>query len=216
MTAPRRVSRAAIAALTASVVTLALASWTWEEREGAPRVDPPVTDVAPPSAPKASATTADPARPMPTRTPVEIRIGGIGIRMPVVPEGVTTDGQMSLPAKPSTLGWYRFGAKPGQRGSTVLAGHVDTKRFGIGPLAQLPEVEAGATIRLRLSDGSTLWYRVAGLRSVDKQSRALESVFDESGPSRLRIVTCGGKFDPQNGGYQDNVVLTAVPLTAVG
>lgn len=119
---------------------------------------------------------------------------------------------MALPPRPDTLGWYRFGAAPGERGSTVLAGHVDTRRLGVGPLALLREVGPGDTIRLRLSDGSTVRYRVAGLRQVDKQSRALASVFEEHGPARLRIVTCGGEFDPENGGYQDNVVLTAVPL----
>lgn len=38
------------------------------------------------------------------------------------------------------------------------------------------------------------------------------SVYSTNGPSRLFLVTCGGRFDPGSGHYEDNVVLTAVPI----
>jgi hypothetical protein len=220
----RRAGRAAVAALLASVATLVLASWSWGQREGAPRADVPVSRVAAPPAPVGPVgpvgsvdrdTTTDRV-PRPPPTPVELRIGGVGLRMPVVAKGVSRNGQMALPRSPEVLGWYRFGAAPGERGSTVLAGHVDTRRYGVGPLALLPRVRVGDGVRVRLSDGSAVRYRVTGLRQVDKQSRALASVFDEKGRARLRVVTCGGEFDPDRGGYQDNVVLTAVPLPGTG
>jgi sortase (surface protein transpeptidase) len=119
---------------------------------------------------------------------------------------------MALPPTPDRVGWWRFGSAPDERGSTVLAGHVDTRRFGIGPLARLRAVEVGDEVALALSDGRTVWYRTVRVRSIDKQSDALAAVVDEDGSSRLHVVTCGGEFDPENGGYQDNVVLTAVPL----
>lgn len=123
-----------------------------------------------------------------------------------MPKGVSSDGQMALPPKPDRVGWWRFGSAPDERGSTVLAGHVDTRRSGIGPLARLREVEVGDEVALALSDGRTARYRTVRVRSIDKQSDALAAVFDEDGPSRLHVVTCGGEFDPENGGYQDNVV----------
>lgn len=148
--------------------------------------------------------------------PVRVRVGSVGIRLPVVPKGVSPDGQMALPPKPNRVGWYKFGAAPGDGGSTVLAGHVDTRRSGIGPLARLREVGPGDRVVVTLSDGRTVRYRTVRVRSIDKQSDALASVFDEDGPARLRIVTCGGEFEPKAGGYQDNVVLTAVPLPRGG
>jgi sortase (surface protein transpeptidase) len=211
-----RGNRAATTVLVASLATLALTSLTWEQREGAPAV---AAATAPEAAP---ATSAPPlpgrpeespaAEPADAAVPVRVRVASVDLRMPVAPKGVAKDGQMALPPRPSTLGWYRFGPAPGEAGSTVLAGHVDTRRHGIGPLARLREVEAGAAVTVLLSDGRLMRYRTVSVRSVDKQSRALASVFDRDGRSTLRIVTCGGEFDRDAREYEENVILTAVPL----
>jgi hypothetical protein len=37
-------------------------------------------------------------------------------------------------------------------------------------------------------------------------------VFSLKGRARLVLVTCGGAFDPVEGSYRDNVVVTAVPV----
>ena len=48
--------------------------------------------------------------------------------------GVAEDGQMALPPDPRTIGWYRYGAGPGDRvGSVVLGGHLDSREYGVGP-----------------------------------------------------------------------------------
>ncbi len=213
---PRRDGRLAVLGLTVSLAVLALASMLWGQREGRPIPSSAVAGAS--TSVEAPGTAASSGTPVlgaadgpPSPQPVELRVHGVAIRMPVVPKGVRPDGEMALPARPGVLGWYRFGPAPTERGSTVLAGHVDSKRYGIGPLARLREVDVGDRIVVRLADGTVLRYRAVGVRSVGKQSRALESVFASSGPSRLRIITCGGEFDPSRGGYQDNVVLTAVP-----
>lgn len=38
-------------------------------------------------------------------------------------------------------------------------------------------------------------------------------MWSESSVSRLTLISCGGVYDPDRGGYQDNVVVTAVPET---
>lgn len=204
-----------------SLATLALASAAAGQREGRPvpssALDPRVAAAVGPTpaattGPADRSTTTPPPVPSEVAVPVGLRVGSVGIRLPVVPKGVSSDGQMALPPKPDRVGWWRFGSAPDERGSTVLAGHVDTRRSGIGPLARLREVEVGDEVALALSDGRTARYRTVRVHNIDKQSDALAAVFDEDGPSRLHVVTCGGEFDPENGAYQDNVVLTAVPL----
>ena len=37
------------------------------------------------------------------------------------------------------------------------------------------------------------------------------SLFARTGPGRLQIVTCGGSYLPDKGGYQENIVVTAAP-----
>jgi hypothetical protein len=196
--------------LVASLAALALASVVWGLREG--RRDAPALTVPQDAG---AMTTSSPA-PGPTAVgkavPVELRVPAARIRMRVVPKGVRPDGQMALPPKPTVVGWYRFGAVPLGLGSTVLAAHVDSRRFGLGPLARLGGLEAGDELTVLLSDGRSVRYRTVAVRRIAKQSSALGAIFDRDGRSRLRVVTCGGPFDPDNGGYRDNVVLTAMPL----
>jgi hypothetical protein len=127
------------------------------------------------------------------------------------PVGVAQDGQMQLPPDPRVLGWYRFGPGPGSgSGSAVLAGHLDSRRLGLGPLVRLRDVEVGDPVRVRLGDGTTRRYRVSDVTRYDRQALPNE-LFSRSGPERLRLITCGGAYDAESGGYQQNLVVTATP-----
>ena len=83
-----------------------------------------------------------------TRPPTGVRVPALGLDATVRPVGVGGERQMRLPADPRVLGWYRFGPGPGDQGSVVLAGHVDSRRFGVGPLADLPAIGVGDRIEI--------------------------------------------------------------------
>jgi len=53
-------------------------------------------------------------------------------------------------------------------------------------------------------------FRVTSIRMIRKQALPLRTLFDRDGQRRLRIVTCGGPYIRSRGGYQDNVVVTAI------
>jgi len=54
-------------------------------------------------------------------------------------------------------------------------------------------------------------YRVSDVQRVRKADLGGLGVFDRSGSPLLRVVTCGGPFDPSTG-YRDNLVVTATPV----
>jgi hypothetical protein len=143
--------------------------------------------------------------------PVRVSIPAIDLAGVVGATGVTRSGQMRLPDDPGRLGWYRYGPTPGQgTGSVVLAGHVDSATYGVGPLARLVELSPGDTVSVLTEAGRWRRYRVDSLERFDR--RALPAaVFSRSGPERLRLVTCTGAYLPEQGGYQENLVVTAVP-----
>lgn len=144
--------------------------------------------------------------------PVRVTVRTADLDTPVRPVGVQRDGQMQLPANPSVLGWYRFGPAPGAgSGAVVLGGHLDAYRFGLGPLVGLREVKPGERVRVELSNGARRTYEVRSVRRFDRQALP-EGLFSRRGPERLHLVTCGGAFDPDAGGYQLNLVVTAVPV----
>jgi sortase (surface protein transpeptidase) len=147
-------------------------------------------------------------RPAPTR----LEIPSVGISMPVQATGVAVDGQMELPADPEVMGWYRFGPLPGDStGSAVLGGHVDSIEYGVGPLARLAAVQPGAEVVVTGADGQPTRYQVRSVERIYKAALPVESLFAVEGPHQLAVVTCGGRFLGNGQGYEDNVVVIAVP-----
>ncbi|RYP85095.1 class F sortase [Nocardioides guangzhouensis] len=142
--------------------------------------------------------------------PARLEIPALGVDMVVRPAGVTATGAMELPADPAVIGWYRYGPAPETPGSAVLAGHVDSRRYGVGPLARLSAITAGERIRVVLGSGSRRPYRVDSIERFDRQALP-DEVFARTGPERLRIVTCTGPYLEDAGGYLQNLVITALP-----
>lgn len=152
-------------------------------------------------------------RPEEAAPPRRVVIPSVDIAMPVTATGVTKDGQMALPDDPQRIGWYRFGALPGDPiGSAVLGGHIDSLRYGVGPLARLASVRDGARITVTGADGQPLRYRVTSVERITKAALPVDRLFDPEVGHRLVIVTCGGRFLPDAGGYEDNIVVIADPV----
>jgi hypothetical protein len=152
-------------------------------------------------------------RPRQPRAPQSVEVAGVGLVMPVTATGVAKDGQMALPADPRVMGWYRFGPQPGDpRGSAVLAGHVDSREFGTGPLTRLASVQPGAEVVVTAADGEQLRYRVTDVERITQAALPVDRLFDPAGAHRLTLVTCGGRYLPDAGGYEDNIVVTAAPI----
>jgi len=146
--------------------------------------------------------------------PRKVSIGSVDIAMPISATGVTSDGQMELPDDPRTIGWYRFGALPGDaRGSAVLGGHVDSERYGTGPLARLASVRDGDRVTVTRADGERIRYEVISVERITKAALPVDRLFDPDVAHRLVIVTCGGRYLPEAGGYEDNIVVLATPVS---
>ncbi|HYN29337.1 MAG TPA: class F sortase [Dermatophilaceae bacterium] len=155
-----------------------------------------------------SSLAAGTARPA---VPSRLAISRIDASLPVSPVGVDAKGVMEIPANPGRAGWYRHSAGVGaQGGATVLAAHVDSRRFGAGPLEDLQSVRPGDEV-LVVAGGRTVRYTVERVVRLDKDQMDMGALFDRAGPHRLHVVTCGGAFDRATRHYEDNVVLTAYP-----
>ncbi|MCC3275031.1 MULTISPECIES: class F sortase [unclassified Arthrobacter] len=154
--------------------------------------------------------TPTPAEEIPD--PVGISVDGTGIELEVIPVGQEPNGAMTLPNNHYQAGWYRFGPAPGSsRGAAVLAAHVDSRTEQL-PIAGLDEVPAGTPLTVTRSDGSVLRYTTQEVKNIPKASLDQFDLFDRGGAPRLELVTCGGKWLDSVGDYEDNVVLTAVPV----
>jgi len=133
-----------------------------------------------------------------------------GTRMPVVPVDTQPNGALELPSDIGTAGWWSGGARLGDPyGALVLAAHVDSVSQGVGPFARLLTMRPGQRFRLS-SRTLSAEFAVDTTRFVHRDSLPRDpDAFAREGPLRLVLITCGGPYDANAGGYRDNVIVVA-------
>ncbi len=145
--------------------------------------------------------------------PVRVEVPTVNVAVDVTPVGIADDGKLQIPADVHIAGWYQYGPVPSSPiGTTVIAAHVDSLEYGIGPFAKLKNLAAGDPIIVTTSDGTVHKYSVQSIDSVLKSDLPVDSIFDRSGKPRLVLITCGGPFDYVSRTYADNVIVTALPV----
>jgi Sortase domain len=164
--------------------------------------------------------TEEPARapiPLTLRTgfvPDRVVVDALGVDSPLLTTLVDADGALVPPADPDLLGWWR-GVRPGSgAGSVVVAGHVDSERFGPGPLARLVDLVPGDRAVLTGPDGVRMEYVVRGVETFVKEQLPAAELFTADGAERLVLVTCGGTFDRASGSWDSNIVAVLDPVPA--
>ncbi|MEV1130944.1 class F sortase [Agromyces sp. NPDC049794] len=165
-----------------------------------------------PDIPRTSASLADrPALSAPA--PVRLVVPDLGIDVPIESVGLDDQGRMGLPANPAIGAWYRFGSAPGDAtGSTVIAAHVDSAVYDIGPFARLAGAPAGTRVEVTTADGLVHAYAFQSTAVLPKESIDWSDAFARDGSPRLTLVTCGGEFDYDARRYLSNVIVTAIPI----
>lgn len=177
---------------------------------------PPVT----PSSTRAPASATPSPSPVPTsttaatpkgRAPVRISIPAIDVASKVVSVG-TSDRVLDIPKKPWVVGWWAAGVGAGStRGTTVLAAHLTTRRYGDGPFVRAKDLRPGDAMRLSVAPGGSEVYTVESVETFVKAALPYQRLFDQGGPARVVLVTCGGTYRPETGHWDSNVVVTFVP-----
>ncbi|MFT7835791.1 class F sortase [Saccharothrix sp. BKS2] len=154
------------------------------------------------------ATAAPPA--VSAAAPVEVHILALGARSTLIPLGLNADGTAEVPPleQPLQAGWYKHGPAPGDPGPAVLLGHVDGHgRPGI--FHDLAELRPGDRVEVTRHDHTTAAFTVSRVDRVAKDHFPTEAVYGETTTPQLRLITCGGAFDPATGDYRDNVIAYA-------
>lgn len=130
-----------------------------------------------------------------------------------VEPAATVDGELKVPENVRHLGWWDGSAFAGDPfGSTVIAGHVDSRTQGLGFFVRLLRADVGDRVTLS-GDGHRAVYRVTAVRTIAKEALAADGrAFDQAGEHRLVLITCTGDYRPDQGGYDSNLVIFAEPV----
>jgi sortase (surface protein transpeptidase) len=147
-------------------------------------------------------------------TPVQLSVPAIALDVSLSTLGLNPNGTVEVPTDIQQPGWYRLGPSPGQNGSAVILGHVDSYQ-GPAVFFKLRSLVAGDLVDVSLADGASAQFKVTSVTQYSKAGFPDQQVYAEHGYSALQLVTCGGTFDTQTGHYLSNIVVysTLVALT---
>jgi hypothetical protein len=138
--------------------------------------------------------------------PVTLNIPAIGVHVALSQLGLNRNGTVQVPASYHQPGWYRYGPSPGQAGSAVILGHVDSYQ-GPGVFFKLRTLRPGDEVEVTLADGVITHFLVRQVAMYAKAHFPTTSVYGSHGYSGLQLVTCGGVFDTQTRSYLSNIVV---------
>ena len=147
-----------------------------------------------------------------TPVPVRLEIPSIGVDTGLQRLGKEPDGTVAVPGgrhRWDEAGWYAGGPRPGDLGSAVILGHVDSKFDGPAVFYRLRELRRGDQIKVVRADGSVVRFTVDRTEQYPKTRFPTDDVYYPTGAPRLRLVTCGGTFDYQRHSYRSNVIVFA-------
>lgn len=140
--------------------------------------------------------------------PVRLVIPKIGLDADVEHVGLTSGRDMASPSGPDTVGWYKFGPRPGNKGSAVIDGHSGYADGRRAAFDDLPKLKVGDKLLVTDARGKRLVFVVSKKGLYARNASAAE-VFASVEVRRLNLVTCTGSFDVAAGTHSKRLVVFA-------
>lgn len=139
-------------------------------------------------------------------SPEQLRIARLKITAHVVPVGLAADGSMQSPQTWEDVGWYSLGAKPGEAGNAVIAGHLDSDT-STAVFWHLKDVVIGDEITVTDDGGTSRTFVVRDKRTYPSDSAPLSQIFGPRDAASLNLVTCSGTWDTARKRYTERLVI---------
>jgi Sortase domain len=152
------------------------------------------------------------AAPRPVASPVSLTIPLIGVKTKLITLGLAAGGALQVPSTTSVAGWYTGSPRPGAIGSAIIVGHIDSLT-GPGVFYRLSELRRGDDVYVARTDGTTAEFRVTSVQTYLKDRFPTQTVYGPTPDAELRLITCGGAFDPATGHYLSNIVVYATEVS---
>ncbi len=163
-------------------------------------------------APSGSAAPAPGSSPAPAApAPVSLTIPAIGVHTKLIRLGITAQGTLQVPTVTSVAGWYTGSPRPGEVGSSVIAGHIDSY-LGPGIFYRLSDMRPGQRIYVRRANGSLAVFSVTAVQQYPKDRFPTSEVYGPAPDAELNLITCGGTFDYTTRSYLSNTVVYSTEI----
>lgn len=141
--------------------------------------------------------------------PTQLRVPSVDIDTTFeAPLGLNSDQTIEVPDSYTKVGWYKNGATPGEKGTSVILGHVDSYE-GPAIFWPLSQLEVGDEVEVDREDGTTAVFVVTELERVSQDNFPTEKVYAMTEEPTLRLITCTGTYLHGTQRYTHNLIVYA-------
>lgn len=141
--------------------------------------------------------------------PIRLKIPRIRVDAAIEKVGVTAQGVMGVPKIPRDAAWFSLGARPGEIGSAVIAGHVNWYNGAVSVFANLNRLKPGDKITIQDDKGKTISFVVRKVRTYSLTDDASEVFIANDDLAHLNLITCIGVWNKKTKQYNKRLVVFA-------
>lgn len=140
-------------------------------------------------------------------TPDILIIPKLSIRAVIEPVSINANKNMETPKNADNASWYKFGAKPSERGNAVIAAHYDTPSGSPALFYHLRSLEIGDEVQVIAKNGTVSDFVVTGKDFQPYSTFPSEYVFNTKEGRNVNLITCDGIFDRATKLYSRRLVV---------
>jgi sortase (surface protein transpeptidase) len=134
--------------------------------------------------------------------PMYMAVPSVGLYAPIQNVGINAKGEMDVPSgKTNNIGWYKYGASPGEQGSAVLDAHV------FAAFSKLQYVGPNADVYISMASGKILHFVVSSSTVYPLKGLSSNILFANDGIERMNLVTCAGNLTADRSTYDHRLVV---------
>lgn len=138
-------------------------------------------------------------------SPVRLIIPRIHVDTAIDGVGVDSSGSMETPSNTTNVSWFNLGPLPGEKGSAVIAGHLNGKNGEAGIFANLDKLKEGDVLYVEDDQGK---YRTFSVREASEyKSGYADEVFSQNDKAHLNLITCDGVWNSVKKTYSKRLVV---------
>jgi len=140
--------------------------------------------------------------------PVSFSIPKLGIEgVEIESVGLDKQNRMDIPKGEDNVAWYNLGAKPGENGNAVIAGHFDKKTGAPAVFYNIGKLVPGDELITTDRSGKESKFIVTQVVTYPLETFPLEEVFGLSNKQRLNLITCEGTYNKSSKLYSHRLVV---------
>lgn len=139
--------------------------------------------------------------------PKKISVPLYGIYGDIQEVGLTASGAMGVPSNFISAGWFKLGARPGENGNAVIAGHLDTYSGKGGIFWNLNKMKKGDYVYVTDENNNKMRFQVIKSVLYDDENAPMSEIFGPNSKAHLNLITCDGAWNQGKKSYDKRLVV---------